>query len=92
MRVLEAGIPCCAKADFQQHRRARQMVPKAREKVKFGINLNIAFTPAARAIEEAALDGELGEVLFINNGAVVQRWRPAAVSAHSRFASAHRLM
>jgi predicted dehydrogenase len=90
MRVLEAGIPCCAKSRFRNNiEEARQMVAKAREKdVKFGINLNHRFTPAAERLKKLQLDGEFGEVPVHQHGAVVQRWRPAAVSAHSRFAPA----
>jgi predicted dehydrogenase len=68
MRVLEAGIPVlCEKPISNNIEEARQMVAKASDKsVKFGINLNHRFTPAAERLKKLQTDGELGDVLFIN--------------------------
>jgi predicted dehydrogenase len=68
MRVLEAGIPVlCEKPISNNIEEARQMVAKARDKgVRFGINLNHRFTPAAERLKKLQTDSDLGEVLFIN--------------------------
>ena len=68
MQVLEAGKHTLTEKPISNNiEHAREMVAKAREKgVKFGINLNHRFTPAATRLKKFQDDGELGEVLFIN--------------------------
>jgi predicted dehydrogenase len=68
MQVLEAGKHTLTEKPISNDiEHAREMVKKAKEKgVKFGINLNHRFTPAAERLKKFQTDGELGEVLFIN--------------------------
>jgi predicted dehydrogenase len=68
MQVLEAGKHTLTEKPISNNiEHAREMVKKAKEKgVKFGINLNHRFTPAAERLKKFQTDGELGEVLFIN--------------------------
>jgi predicted dehydrogenase len=68
MQILEAGKHTLTEKPISNNiEHAREMVLKAREKgVKFGINLNHRFTPAAERLKKFQTDGELGEVLFIN--------------------------
>lgn len=68
MQVLEAGKHTLTEKPISNNiEHAREMVAKAKEKgVKFGINLNHRFTPAAERLKKFQDDGELGEVLFIN--------------------------
>ena len=68
MQVLEAGKHTLTEKPISNNiEHAREMVAKAKEKgVKFGINLNHRFTPAAERLKKFQNDGELGEVLFIN--------------------------
>lgn len=68
MQVLEAGKHTLTEKPISNNiEHAREMVAKAKEKgLKFGINLNHRFTPAAERLKKLQNDGELGEVLFIN--------------------------
>jgi len=68
MQVLEAGKHTLTEKPISNNiEHAREMVAKAKEKgVKFGINLNHRFTPAAERLKKIQTDGELGDVLFIN--------------------------
>lgn len=68
MQVLEAGKHTLTEKPISNNvDHAREMVAKAKEKgVKFGINLNHRFTPAAERLKKFQTDGELGEVLFVN--------------------------
>jgi predicted dehydrogenase len=68
MQVLEAGKHTLTEKPISNNiEHAREMVSKAKEKsLKFGINLNHRFTPAAERLKKLQNDGELGEVLFIN--------------------------
>lgn len=68
MQVLEAGKHTLTEKPISNNiEHAREMVAKGKEKgVKFGINLNHRFTPAAARLKQLQTDGELGEVLFIN--------------------------
>jgi predicted dehydrogenase len=68
MQVLEAGKHTLTEKPISNNiEHAREMVAKSKEKgVKFGINLNHRFTPAAERLKELQNNGELGDVLFIN--------------------------
>lgn len=68
MQVLEAGKHTLTEKPISNNiEHAREMVAKAREKgVRFGINLNHRFTPAAERLKTMQQEGEIGEVLFIN--------------------------
>ncbi len=57
----------CEKPISNDIEQARQMVAAATEKgVKFGIDLNHRFTPAAERLKKMQLDGALGDLLFVN--------------------------
>jgi len=68
MQLLEAGKHCLTEKPISNNiEYAREMVAKAREKdVRFGINLNHRFTPAAERLKQLQNDGEIGDVLFVN--------------------------
>lgn len=68
MQVLEAGKHTLTEKPMSNNiEHAREMLAKSKEKgVKFGINLNHRFTPAAERLKKFQTDGELGEVLFVN--------------------------
>ena len=68
MQVLEAGKHTLTEKPISNNiEHAREMVAKAKEKgLKFGINLNHRFTPAAERLKQFQNDGALGEVLFVN--------------------------
>jgi len=68
IQALEAGKHTLTEKPISNNiEHAREMVAKAKEKgLKFGINLNHRFTPAAERLKKFQEDGELGEVLFVN--------------------------
>jgi len=68
MELLRAGIPVLGEKPISNDLdEARQMVALAREKgLRYGINLNHRFTPAARRAREWVDGGRLGELNIIN--------------------------
>lgn len=68
MEVLEAGIPVLGEKPISNNLdEAKQMVAKAKEKnVRYGINLNHRFTPAALRAKEWVEAGRLGELNIVN--------------------------
>jgi predicted dehydrogenase len=68
MELLAAGIPVLGEKPISNEiPRAREMVALAREKgLRYGINLNHRFTPAARRAREWVDNGRLGELNIIN--------------------------
>ena len=68
MELLEAGIPVLGEKPISNDLgEAREMVAKAQEKnLRYGINLNHRFTPAALRAKEWIDDGRLGELNIIN--------------------------
>ena len=68
MELLRAGIPVLGEKPISNNiDEAREMVALAREKgLRYGINLNHRFTPAALRAKEWVDDGRLGELNIIN--------------------------
>ena len=68
MQALEAGCHVlCEKPISNEIDKAREMVALAKAKnLRYGINLNHRFTPAARVAKEWMDEGKLGEVNIIN--------------------------
>ena len=68
MELLEAGIPVLGEKPISNRlHEAREMVAKAKEKgVRYGVNLNHRFTPAALRAKEWVDAGRLGELNIVN--------------------------
>jgi predicted dehydrogenase len=68
MELLSAGIPVLGEKPISNEIQcAEEMVALAKEKnLRYGINLNHRFTPAARKAKEWLTTGRLGEVNIIN--------------------------
>ncbi len=68
MQALEFGCNVLGEKPISNDiREAEEMVAKAREKgVRYGINLNHRFTPAARIAKGWVEEGRLGHLLFVN--------------------------
>lgn len=68
MELLEAGIPTLGEKPISNEiDKARQMVELAQKKnLRYGINLNHRFTPAALRAKEWVQAGRLGEINIIN--------------------------
>jgi predicted dehydrogenase len=68
MELLAGGIPTLGEKPISNEiSKAREMVALAREKnVRYGVNLNHRFTPAARRAREWVDQGRLGELNIIN--------------------------
>src|SRR5205823_826086 len=68
MELLSAGIPTLGEKPISNETpKAREMVALAREKnVRYGVNLNHRFTPAALRAREWVDKGRLGELNILN--------------------------
>lgn len=68
MELLEGGIPVLGEKPISNNlSHAREMVALAKKKsLRYGINLNHRFTPAALKAKEWVTSGRLGEVNMIN--------------------------
>ncbi|MEJ5310113.1 MAG: Gfo/Idh/MocA family oxidoreductase [Anaerolineae bacterium] len=68
MELLEAGIPTLGEKPISNEiDKAEEMVALAKKKnLRYGINLNHRFTPAARRAKEWVEAGRLGEINIIN--------------------------
>lgn len=68
MELLRAGIPVLGEKPISNEiDKAREMVALAKEKnIRYGINLNHRFTPAARRAKQWLDAGRLGELNLIN--------------------------
>ncbi|MBZ0294598.1 MAG: Gfo/Idh/MocA family oxidoreductase [Anaerolineae bacterium] len=68
IELLEAGIPVLGEKPISNEiEKAKAMVAKAREKnLRYGVNLNHRFTPAAKRAKEWAESGRLGEINMID--------------------------
>jgi predicted dehydrogenase len=68
MELLSAGIPVLGEKPISNRlHEAQEMVALAREKrVRYGINLNHRFTPAALRAREWVEEGRLGELNIVN--------------------------
>jgi myo-inositol 2-dehydrogenase / D-chiro-inositol 1-dehydrogenase len=68
IELLQAGIPVLGEKPISNEiKRAEEMVALAREKqLRYGVNLNHRFTPAALRAKEWVTSGRLGEMNMIN--------------------------
>lgn len=68
MEILRAGIPVLGEKPISNDvKLAAEMVALAKEKnLRYGINLNHRFTPAAQRAKQWITDGRLGELNIIN--------------------------
>jgi predicted dehydrogenase len=68
MELLAAGIPVLGEKPISNRlHEAQEMVALAKEKeVRYGVNLNHRFTPAALRAKEWVEDGRLGELNIVN--------------------------
>jgi myo-inositol 2-dehydrogenase / D-chiro-inositol 1-dehydrogenase len=68
MELLRAGIPVLGEKPISNEiPRAKEMVALAKEKnLRYGVNLNHRFTPAARKAREWVDEGRLGEINMID--------------------------
>lgn len=68
MELLEAGIPVLGEKPISNDLKlAQQMVDLAKKKnLRYGINLNHRFTPAALRAREWVKEGRLGEINIVN--------------------------
>ncbi len=68
IELLSAGIPTLGEKPISNNlQEAREMVELARKKgVRYGINLNHRFTPAALLAKQWVNEGKLGEINIIN--------------------------
>ncbi len=68
MELLEAGLPVLGEKPISNEiAKAREMVALARQKnLRYGINLNHRFTPAALRAREWVQQGRLGELNILN--------------------------
>ncbi len=68
MELLEAGVPTLGEKPISNEiDKAEEMVALAKKKnLRYGINLNHRFTPAARRAKEWVEAGRLGEINIIN--------------------------
>jgi myo-inositol 2-dehydrogenase / D-chiro-inositol 1-dehydrogenase len=68
IELLQAGIPVLGEKPISNEiKRAKEMVALAREKqLRYGVNLNHRFTPAALRAKEWVTSGRLGEMNMIN--------------------------
>ncbi|MBW3624489.1 MAG: Gfo/Idh/MocA family oxidoreductase [Armatimonadetes bacterium] len=92
MELLNAGIPVLGEKPISNNiREAKEMVALAKEKnLRYGVNLNHRFTPAARRAKEWVENGRLGELniinmtMWINNPNESSEWfHPRALHPHS---------
>ncbi len=68
MELLAAGIPVLGEKPISNDiAKAKEMVALAKEKnLRYGINLNHRFTPAARRAKDWVTEGRLGEINLVN--------------------------
>lgn len=68
MELLAAGIPVLGEKPISNDiAKAQEMVALAKEKnLRYGINLNHRFTPAARRAKDWVTEGRLGEINIVN--------------------------
>ncbi|MBI2951775.1 Gfo/Idh/MocA family oxidoreductase, partial [bacterium] len=68
MELLEAGLPVLGEKPISNEiAKAREMVALARQKnLRYGVNLNHRFTPAALRAKEWVQQGRLGELNILN--------------------------
>ncbi len=89
MQLLRAGVPVLGEKPISNElAKAREMVACAKElNVRYGVNLNHRFTPAAKRAKEWVAAGRLGEMNIIN----MMMWinNPNETSPHFHIRALH---
>ncbi len=89
MQALDAGCNVLGEKPIcNEISKAEEMVAKGKEKgVRYGINLNHRFTPAARLAKQWVDEGRLGHLLFVNMAMWIMN--PAETSPYYHIKSLH---
>ena len=93
MELLRAGIPILGEKPISNEiAKARRMVALAKKKrLRYGINLNHRFTPAARRAKEWVNQGRLGELNIINMTMWINNPNESSPHFHMRALHPHSL-
>ncbi len=93
IELLRAGIPVLGEKPISNEiAKAREMVALAKEKnLRYGINLNHRFTPAALYAKEWVQNGRLGEINIINMTMWINNPNESAPHFHMRALHPHSL-
>jgi predicted dehydrogenase len=93
MELLRAGIPVLGEKPISNDlRQAREMVALAKEKnLRYGVNLNHRFTPAALYAKEWVRSGRLGEINIINMTMWINNPNESSPHFHMRALHPHSL-
>jgi len=93
MQLLRAGIPVLGEKPISNDvSKAREMVALAREKkLRYGVNLNHRFTPAAARAKEWCASGRLGEIHIINMTMWINNPNESSPHFHMRALHPHSL-
>jgi predicted dehydrogenase len=93
MQLLRAGIPVLGEKPISNDiNKAKEMVALAKEKnLRYGINLNHRFTPAALYAKEWVESGRLGEINIINMTMWINNPNESAPHFHMRALHPHSL-
>lgn len=93
MELLRAGIPVLGEKPISNDlAKAREMVALAKEKnLRYGVNLNHRFTPAALYAKEWQKAGRLGEINIINMTMWINNPNESAPHFHMRALHPHSL-
>lgn len=93
MELLRAGIPVLGEKPISNNLdHAREMVALAKEKnLRYGVNLNHRFTPAALLAKEWVQTGRLGELNIINMTMWINNPNESAAHFHMRALHPHSL-
>ena len=91
MALLRAGIPVLGEKPISNEiPKAREMVALAKEKgLRYGINLNHRFTPAALKAKEWVDDGRLGELNIVNMTMWINNPNESSLHFHMRALHPH---
>jgi len=93
IQLLRAGIPVLGEKPISNDlAKAKEMVALAKEKnLRYGINLNHRFTPAALKAKEWVTSGRLGEINIINMTMWINNPNESAPHFHMRALHPHSL-
>ena len=93
MELLRAGYPVLGEKPISNDlAKAREMVALAKEKnLRYGVNLNHRFTPAALKAKEWVTSGRLGEINIINMTMWINNPNESAPHFHMRALHPHSL-
>jgi predicted dehydrogenase len=91
IELLSAGIPVLGEKPISNEiPKAREMVALAKEKgLRYGVNLNHRFTPAAQRAKEWVTSGRLGEINIVNMTLWINNPNESAPHFHMRALHPH---